>query len=1460
MFQRCGFLGVADLQNKCPTVDSHVDTGHHLAYGLCPLQEAILQLPPSVEMLPHIHELACQFAQQATKLPCPAASGQASGGLRQLWAQNKALLRSRLVTLPNLIRVWWLWTQAQQSRRVLRRACKLAKRQKLEERIQEAIQAFHKKDPYRMYKVVRALAPRSPYKQVQLRNRSGLAQDPAEELQEIATFFANLCQGQGWTYSSKPLQNLPFTCEELETALVHTPATKSVAPNTCPGILLKAIASHLAPWLYQVLQHAWHSGAPLQIPSMWKNAWITCVPKRSIRTPRDIRPIALQCPIGKAVLRTIIRKALHYAVPSLQVWPIYAYLPKRSTEHALLRVHRHFRNVRDRCQHLQNTMWTRQAGLVRPKCHGGLTLSLDLSNAFDTVDRHDIERGMTRLSLPVDLQNLLMSWLLQVQYFITHKGHQKSIDVTRGIRQGCVASPFLWLMWTTEFLHCLALARSNAWILEHLSLYADDIISQWDFTCPLQLEKAIADVSLLLDALESMNLSVSHNKSVILLRITGTARKELLKKHLCRRENLTCLKVPRSNGNISYLPVVTSHKYLGTMLSYARPEDQTLQYRLQCGQTSFHRLIKFLGKSHNLPIRMKLRLWTQCILCSYLYGLYAVGVTSQGCTKLHKRIMLDLRRLTGCWSHLTHVSNSELCASLKLLDPIDDLQVRWHKHITQALDQRQTLGIADFLLTTDEHAHWVWLQDQLACWYHHMHAEPNTPVTRWPCPHCPEVFAHRQVMRLHVPKAHPDLDPQATFIPLRDSLNGLPQCRHCLLRLSSNTNLKLHIERKWCRTFDSHAQVPTLHSQDPDVRALLQTRDWMPLLGDESLCNSLKHHCGICQHWCAQTNSLAVHMKKNHGQYYERSQDQRQTIQQMIRQVNKTCTACDQSYSHQHSCPVALQLAILAEWHIEAPPPAGPPESPTSLTTPPSSTTGTKRKSPFDGGYIEAELEPVDVPYDAGRDCRGGLNSCRHCHQSFGDHIGLKRHIERHRCPRFQADRPPQPWILQHQAPVRELMQNLHPEQWLVERDLIQRLRQECALCGRQFTKDEFLHQHLHLDHRDAAEAATTYATHLQQYFHPLGEACYCGTWARHGHHACAVSVQLGILRNLSRDDPAPHYTMVPALLDCWILEGDLDRVWQHPEYAFIFSRYCSLCLNAMSSVGQLWDHLEEFHSDLIPLGLQQLEHVVRTKRTCCPACCALTAQERATAPQCPIFLNCILLAHIRHGPEIHDGGRGRSAERAHGGLFRLDDTEPNYGQSLFGTAQQAAQASRRALFRPRFQSSILMPPDGTTTVETGRRSQFTESRSHVGPLYGKGNTRSTPSDLAGHSDVASSPQEARSDPDPAGHTMSGDVRRDAHPLEPSHAGQEGRLSMEGSSANASYHRGSSTSGTTMGWASEAAGSSDRARETGHRSSPHAGSTQTTMWKREHGAEAPRTPKHQLSHHQVLPWRLQVSL
>ena len=1213
------------------------------------------------------------------------------------------------------------------------------------------------------------------------------------------------------------------------------------------------MSSTLAPWVYTLLETLWLQGPTLAIPADWKAAWITCVPKRTIRTPRDIRPIALQCPLGKAVLRTVVRQALTHAAPRLTCWPIYAYLKGRSTDHALLRVHTHLKEVRDRCHTLQDTAWNRSSGRRRPKCHGGLTLSLDLSNAFDTVDRHDIAHGLTLVDLPSSLCTLLLGWLLDVHYFIGHKHLQQSIPVTRGIRQGCVASPFLWLMWSLSFLDRLAHLLSPEWIRKSLSLYADDILCQWSLTCPADFDTALTQVGTILNLLEEMHLTVSLTKSVTLLRLTGTARKELMKKHTCVYAGQKCLIIPRGEGRVTYLPLVQQHKYLGTMLTYKNPEDCTMRYRLKCGQLAYFRLIKFLGKSHRLPISLKLRLWQQCVMCSYLYGIYAVGITSQGCTLFTNRVIGDLRRLTGNWSYVTHVTNSDLCASLKLPLPIDDLQVRWHQHITRQLANRQNLEPTDVLLQFDEHSHWQQLQDTLAYWYHASTLETTPAPQCWPCPHCTKTFAHRPHMRAHITKEHKELDPVYVFEPLRDAIQGLPQCRHCLLKLSDTLILKQHIERQWCHAFDPDAKVNQPLCQSPAIQAQLRQQDWAALLSNEELCRSLVHNCGVCQQWCAQSNSLAAHCKKLHGDAYLPSFELRPAIAAHIKTQQRHCTACALEVNQQHTCPVVMQLAMLRQvqknLHVaaETPRPEASEASPCTPTAS-ASTGGTKRKSPFDGAYAETDLEIQGPTFVAERDCLGGRNECRHCTQPFGDHIGLRRHIEKRRCTKFLAHRPPQPWILRYQEQVQHVMLSLHPEQWICEDGLLERLNRECAMCGRQFEHYSNLNLHLQDGHPAEVREAQPYAQHLIDNFVPHGGSCLCGSWrTTGGAHQCAVALQLGMLRHhCRREAPLPHFAMIPRMIDWWLLKGQWEEVLQHPEYSYVFSNYCSLCLNRMSSLDQLWEHMEDFHADMLPLGIQELDAHTCRMQHCCPACRDLPAQIRATAPRCPIFLNCILLQHLRHGPSEHGSPRGGRAIRTAAGLrlpphHRADDGGP----PGHGSAPQAATAARMAGFFPRLGPTILMSPDGPTTTSTRRCAEFNMPRSLLGVLHGQENPRGSSPNPGPNQEMAPTAQGQGDHPHLAEQPMPSPVRGDAPTTQSAAEDQGWRSSSHQSHSDAPHHGGQTTTGPSMGCSGEELEAPGGQNAHTYRSAPDAGTTAPTMQSRRHDSETACPPEHQ---------------
>ena len=455
-------------------------------------------------------------------------------------------------------------------------------------------------------------------------------------------------------------------------------------------------------------------------------------------------------------------------------WPIFAYLRGRSTEHALLRVHQHLRDVRDRCEALTQNIWNRHAHHDPPRCHGGITLSLDLSTAFDSVDRSHLAHGMDIIALSTPLKHVLLSWLCPVFYHLQHKGLASSIPVTRGIRQGCVASPYLWLLWTMAFLDDLQKQKSYEWICTHLSIYADDLISQWNLSTVEDFTQALTDIGLLLGLFDAFNLQVSLSKSVVLMRLTGTASHKLHKKYCCWSQGTYCLKIPRQKGGCSLLPLVKTHKYLGSILTYTNPEDATLTYRLKCGKQAFYRLIRFLGKTGQCSRSFKLRLRQQCVVSSYAYALFPCGLTPTGRYRFESAMFQDLRRLANNWSHITHVSHLDLASQLGIGPPLDFLQVRWQEHADRHASAGDKLHPYDLLHTLNIVEHWQRLYIQIAsATCDRSQSHPTTADPDWPCPHCSQKFHLHAVMRRHVIHAHPELDHMPEFNVKRDAPDGM---------------------------------------------------------------------------------------------------------------------------------------------------------------------------------------------------------------------------------------------------------------------------------------------------------------------------------------------------------------------------------------------------------------------------------------------------------------------------------------------------------------------------------------------------------------------------------------------------------------------------------------------------------------------------------------------------------------
>ena len=193
----------------------------------------------------------------------------------------------------------------------------------------------------------------------------------------------------------------------------------------------------------------------------------------------------------------------------------------------------------------------------------------------------------------------------------------------------------------------------------------------------------------------------------------------------------------------------------------------------------------------------------------------------------------------------------------------------------------------------------------------------------------------------------------------------------------------------------------------------------------------------------------------------------------------------------------------------------------------------------------------------------------------------------------------------------------------------------------------------------------------------------------------------------------------------------------------------------------------------MLPRAKAHLDQLVRQKQTCCPAYQALPAQELKQVPRCPFFLSCLLLEYLRHGPPRHDGSRGGSAGRAERSLRMSDST---HGRQ----PEQEADARLLAVhFTSRLRSSLLMPPHGTTSPETGGRDQCIKPKLLLGSLPGQATTGNSSPNHGGNQDVACAAQREEGDTTAGSTALTGTVPGSDQTIGPHRLHQERGLNLE---------------------------------------------------------------------------------
>ena len=308
---------------------------------------------------------------------------------------------------------------------------------------------------------------------------------------------------------------------------------------------------------------------------------------------KSFRGISLQDIVGKSVLKTVILHAKAQCYEQLIEWPQFGYMTGRSTSDAILRVYLHEQKVLRLCRSAEVTPHQRRAGQDRAELAGGLQLCLDLSMAFDQVSRAVLLQAMLLSQMSQDVIALVNNWHIATPY--CHGDIE--VDANRGVRQGCVAAPLVWVIYTMHLMQSLSFYIPVVCILAWLTMYADDIHWGQVFRTEDELKEVLHLTRSFLDFLALFGVIVNMQKSAILFSIKGKRAAKWRSKLIRRVQGQMHLRLPAIKQDDEWLdiPLVKEHLYLGVRLGYAKTQKATFRHRSRLARGTFVRLAQMVG-------------------------------------------------------------------------------------------------------------------------------------------------------------------------------------------------------------------------------------------------------------------------------------------------------------------------------------------------------------------------------------------------------------------------------------------------------------------------------------------------------------------------------------------------------------------------------------------------------------------------------------------------------------------------------------------------------------------------------------------------------------------------------------------------------------------------------------------------------------------------------------------------
>lgn len=414
----------------------------------------------------------------------------------------------------------------------------------------------------------------------------------------------------------------PPSKAEIERAVKKLKANRAAGPDEIPPEALKADTNMTSKALHALFKKIWTAE---EMPNDWKHGHLIKLPKKgNLKECSNWRGITLLSVPGKVFSRILLERIKTEVEKEHVLRDEQAgFRQERSTTDQIATL----RNIIEQSLEWNTTLYT---------------IFVDFEKAFDSVDRDTLWKLLAYYGIPEKIIKLIRMAFEPSTCQVVHNGSlTEPFTITTGVRQGCLLSPFLflividWIMRETTKDKKRGLQWSLMEQLEDID-YADDI------------------------ALISQRHTDMKEK---LLKLDEEARKTGLKINVKKTKSLRLNHASEATFSIRQdtIEEVQDFAYLGSAVSTEGGTDQDIRIRIGKAAGVFNTL-RSIWRSTKLSLTTKLRIYNSNVKSVLLYGCETWRVLKSSMAKIQVFVNRCLRQILGVrW--YDRLSNEELWRS-----------------------------------------------------------------------------------------------------------------------------------------------------------------------------------------------------------------------------------------------------------------------------------------------------------------------------------------------------------------------------------------------------------------------------------------------------------------------------------------------------------------------------------------------------------------------------------------------------------------------------------------------------------------------------------------------------------------------------------------------------------------------------------------------------------------------------